>query len=180
MLSARNLKVGEIVYFVDQDGHGSSAKAKIVSIDGKKEGEVHFSGDELNVNVEVELLEDMEGVGNTEDIVNVNNQEVYKIIEGKTFQGEPVCYEHDCDIEYPYYCPTRDENCYGIELDDAPTKHEVLIPLDRVLKWLDSTFEDCRVEDEYREIMVRGLQSSYTSKEELKEDLIRLAETNNN
>ena len=117
MLSARNLKVGEIVYVFYEDGYGDCAKAKIVSINGKKEGEVHFSGDELNVNVEVELLEDMEGIGNTEDIVNVNNQEVYKIVEGKTFQGETVCYEHDCDIEYPYYCPTRDENLYEVELD---------------------------------------------------------------
>lgn len=114
-LSARTLSVGEEVYVVI-DGE-PICKAKIISIGGAKRGNVHFFGDELNVNVEIELMEDMEGIGNTEDILSVNNQDIYKIANGQTFQGEPVCYEHHLNLGYPYYCPTRDENLYGIELD---------------------------------------------------------------
>ena len=42
---------------------------------------------------------------------------VYQIAKGKTFRGKPVCWEHDEDIDYPFYCPEEDENCFHFELD---------------------------------------------------------------
>ena len=42
---------------------------------------------------------------------------VYQVAQGKTFRGEPVVYEHNVEIDYPFYCPAEDENCYYIELD---------------------------------------------------------------
>lgn len=42
---------------------------------------------------------------------------VYQLAAGKTFRGKPVCWEHDEEIDYPFYCPDEDENCYYFELD---------------------------------------------------------------
>ena len=52
---------------------------------------------------------------------------------------------------------------------------EKSISLNKVLNWLESRFEDERVLDEYRGIMVKGVQASYTTIEELKAELIELA-----
>ncbi len=52
---------------------------------------------------------------------------------------------------------------------------EKLIPLSCVLKWIESTLSDERVLDDYRGTMVRGVQASYTSIEELKEDITNIA-----
>lgn len=32
---------------------------------------------------------------------------------------EPVCYEHEDEIDYPYYSPYLDENLYGFEIKEA-------------------------------------------------------------
>lgn len=106
-LSARNLSVGEEVYVVI-DGE-LICKAEIVSFpSGKKEQ--HYAGDELNESVNVRSLD-------TNNVASIDNQDIYKIVPGKTFKGEEVCYEHNLEVDYPYYCPARDENCYEIELD---------------------------------------------------------------
>ena len=42
---------------------------------------------------------------------------VYQLAEGKTFHEKPVVYEHDVEIEYPFFCPAENENCYYCELD---------------------------------------------------------------
>ena len=42
---------------------------------------------------------------------------VYHPALGKTFRGEQVVYEHNEEIDYPFYCPSEDENCYYFELD---------------------------------------------------------------
>lgn len=52
---------------------------------------------------------------------------------------------------------------------------EKLISLNEVLNWIEAKFEDESVLDEYRGIMVRGVQASYTTIEELKAELIELA-----
>jgi len=125
MLSARNLSIGERVYVATEDYQ--QAVGKIVSIGDKKSGMVHFSGDELNVNVAVVLERDCEDVGAAGEVCNFNNQDIYKIARDRYFQGEDVCYEHHTDIEYPYYCPAFDENCYAIEtalLRNHDTKDE--------------------------------------------------------
>ena len=110
-LSTRNLCIGERVYVVPEDFHGSYAQATIISIDGKVKGEVHFAGDELNVSVNVVLLDDLRDIGKKGEIVNFNNQEIYKIVPNITDEsGNEMCYEHFSDIDYMYYCPARNEN----------------------------------------------------------------------
>jgi hypothetical protein len=52
---------------------------------------------------------------------------------------------------------------------------EKLISLNEVLNWIERRFEDESVLDEYRGIMVRGVQARYTTIEELKVELIELA-----
>lgn len=42
---------------------------------------------------------------------------VYQLAPGRTFFGEPVVWDHNEDIDYPYYCPAHDENCYAFELE---------------------------------------------------------------
>lgn len=51
---------------------------------------------------------------------------------------------------------------------------EKLISLNEVLNWIEAKFEDESVLDEYRGIMVRGVQARYTTIEELKAELIEL------
>lgn len=52
---------------------------------------------------------------------------------------------------------------------------EILISLSTVLKWIDDNLHDERVLDDYRGVMVRGVQSSYTSIQELKDSITELA-----
>ena len=52
---------------------------------------------------------------------------------------------------------------------------DTLIPLSIVLKWIDDNLHDERILDDYRGIMVRGVMSSYTSIEELKQDITNIA-----
>lgn len=47
--------------------------------------------------------------------------DLYKIAPGKTFRGAPVCWEHNSEIDYPYFCPDEYENCYSFELDGNNT-----------------------------------------------------------
>lgn len=43
---------------------------------------------------------------------------LYQIAEGKVCPrcGNPLCIEHNDEIDYPYFCPDCDENFYGIEV----------------------------------------------------------------
>ena len=43
---------------------------------------------------------------------------IYKYAFEKTCPkcGNPLCFEHNGDIDYPYFCPTCDENFYETEL----------------------------------------------------------------
>ena len=48
-------------------------------------------------------------------------EDCYQMVEGKTFHGEKICYEHckdELQSDYPYYCPEYDENVYEVELDN--------------------------------------------------------------
>lgn len=42
---------------------------------------------------------------------------VYQLAERRMFHGHPVVWEHDEEIDYPYFCPDLDENCYTVELE---------------------------------------------------------------
>ena len=78
-MKARTLNIGEIVCIII-DGEGFIGKGEIISINGETKSK-HFSGDELNENVEIKITEI--GVFNSEnqigDVVNVDNQFVYQI-----------------------------------------------------------------------------------------------------
>ena len=56
----------------------------------------------------------------TDEFSNSTNEtlvkDAYQIAQGRLFQGEFVCWEHN-DIDYPFYCPVREENVYHAELD---------------------------------------------------------------
>lgn len=42
---------------------------------------------------------------------------VYQVAKDRFFRGEPVVWDHNEEIDYPFYCPAEDENCYYCELD---------------------------------------------------------------
>lgn len=42
---------------------------------------------------------------------------IYKTVPGKTFQGFPICYEHqETEDRYDYYCPDLQQNCWETEI----------------------------------------------------------------
>lgn len=45
-----------------------------------------------------------------------------------------------------------------------------------ILRYLDEKFESADVVDDYRKVVVEGLQASYTNKEELRADVERIFE----
>jgi len=49
--------------------------------------------------------------------IEVAPSQCYQVAQGKTFYGEPVVYEHDVDLDYPFYCPARQVNVFHCELD---------------------------------------------------------------
>lgn len=52
----------------------------------------------------------------------VKQQNVYKINEKLTKLNQDkgtICYEHNKDLLYPYFCPEQDENYYNCELKQS-------------------------------------------------------------
>lgn len=45
---------------------------------------------------------------------------VYSVAQGYTFFGLRLVWEHDEEIDYPLYCPARDENVFMCEVDSKP------------------------------------------------------------
>lgn len=104
-MKARTLKIGDAVC-VYADGI-YEGKGEIISINGKAK-DVHFSGDELNVDVEIRI--DIVGDDSTSEVgefIHVNNQDVYQVVDGETYSGEIVCYDNDDESDYEYFCPAR-------------------------------------------------------------------------
>ena len=67
-----------------------------------------------------DILSDDNIVGYEQDGGGENEvfaEDVYQLAEGKTYQGEPVVWEHSEDIDYPLFCPAYGENYYYSELD---------------------------------------------------------------
>ena len=129
-MKARTLNIGEIVCIII-DGEGFIGKGEIISINGETKSK-HFSGDELNENVEIKITEI--GVFNSEnqigDVVNVDNQFVYQIAPNKSYCGHLVCYEHNIEeSDYDYYCPALDDGIDESELtDETQQEGEVEMP----------------------------------------------------
>lgn len=124
---ARTLKIGEIVC-VDID-NSYIGQGEIVSIDGKKK-DFHFSGDEMNVDVEVRIkvlnlniLVDDDSEMTLEGVYHFENQFIYQIAEGKTFESEFVCYENDDEDEYEYFAPIQGIVLNEDDLDGANERY---------------------------------------------------------
>lgn len=121
---ARTLHIGERVFGVLP--HGDYCIGNIVSINLDVRDK-YFSGVELNENVCIQLEDDFEDFGVRGEMINLNNQEIYQIVENKVAPNKDnaiVCYEchrDEIDGDYPYYCPEWCENLYEFEIEDKNT-----------------------------------------------------------
>ena len=125
-MKARTLKIGE---FVCVDIGEYIGQGEIVSIDGKKK-DFHFSGDEMNVDVEIrikvldsDILEDDDLDMKVDGVYHFENQCIYQIADGKTFESEFVCYENDDEIEYEYYSPIQGISLNEEDLDGSTERY---------------------------------------------------------
>jgi len=65
-----------------------------------------------------------------------------------------------------------DQTLYRIEERiEKPTVEQIKAT---VLRYLDEKFESAKVIDDYRDVVVEGLQARYTNKEELQADIERI------
>lgn len=104
------LKLAERVYDIDRN--------EWALIEAFPNGESTFVVTNKNRTVKVRLFP-FSGKGKSY-LTQVEN--CYQIAKGKTFQGETVCYEHlPTRNNYPYYCPSFEENLFEIELDEVPS-----------------------------------------------------------
>ena len=121
---ARTLKLNEIVYVVDEWAL-DVIKGKITAIDFIQK-DMHFSGDELNVDVEVEVTEVLSepcDVGVKEHI-HVSNQKIYQIVPDKHYHGDEVCYECNPDEDRgDYYAPITNDSIDEAFLDENQTEN---------------------------------------------------------
>lgn len=113
----RTLHIGERVYACES--HGDYGVGIILSIDNKKE-DYYFSGDELNVKVEIQLVTEY-GDLQPNDIITCNNQEIYQIVPNKVDCrcNAEICYEchrDEMEDDYPYFSPYLNENLFEIEI----------------------------------------------------------------
>lgn len=42
---------------------------------------------------------------------------VWQKARGRRYKGYPVVWEHNTDIDFPFFCPDLREHCYHVELD---------------------------------------------------------------
>ena len=121
IMVARTLKLNEIVYIVFEDGV-QLAKGRITAVDFKQR-DFHFSGDELNIDVEVEITETLSKPTDYRagEHIHVNNQEIYQIVPDKHFLGEEVCYEIEPDLYNDYYCPVMNSSFDENGFDESRT-----------------------------------------------------------
>lgn len=54
-----------------------------------------------------------EGEGETQ----ITALECYQIAGERWLRGKAVCWEHNEEIDYPFYCPEEEENCYHFEVE---------------------------------------------------------------
>jgi hypothetical protein len=118
---ARTLHIGERVFGVLP--HGDYCSGNIVTINFQKKDK-HFSGDELNEPVCIQLDDDFEEFGVRGEMINIDNQYIYQIVQNKVAPNKDnaiVCYEchrDEIDGDYPYYCPEWSENLYEFEVEE--------------------------------------------------------------
>ncbi len=42
---------------------------------------------------------------------------IWQVAKGRSFHGEKVCWEHTEGIDYPFYCPDSNINCFHFEVE---------------------------------------------------------------
>lgn len=88
---------------------------------------------------------------------------VYQVAQNRFFRGEPVVWDHNEEIDYPFYCPAEDENCYYCELEEHPTTPRGFFEITSVSKDdLDAAgFDTEDVDDGTMETIARKMSDAY-------------------
>lgn len=102
----RVFKIGEVVWYSEDHECGWG---KVGLIDRSDEFPEYNCSDEGGDILTIEK----EGGGEIE----CRPSNVYQVAQDRFFRGEPVVWDHNEEIGYPFYCPAEDENCYYCELD---------------------------------------------------------------
>ena len=108
--SARRIfSIGETVFYEDDHERGWG---KVILVNGEASYPQYIcsynAGDIITIQKE----------GCTSEIETTPDR-VYQLAPGRSFWGNPVVWEHHEDIDYPFYCPARDENCYHFEVENT-------------------------------------------------------------
>ena len=111
------LKVGEVVFDVNKMFFGiiTNLENGKATLEMNKDFVHNFDCLKENLeNFDCEIPED-EHVWETDDL-DALYQMAWGIVESQ--EEFPLCYEHNTDIDYPYYCPYLDENFYKFETNE--------------------------------------------------------------
>lgn len=100
----RILKIGERIWWEDDHMNGWGT---IALISGERDYPEYIVNDDEIVTIEKE----------TGGEIEVTANRVYQLAPGRYFWGEEVVWEHHEDIDYPFFCPERYENCYHFEVE---------------------------------------------------------------
>ena len=108
------LKVGEVVFDCDNMLFGIITEltpSKAV-LEMNKDFEHNFDCLEENLTMMDSEITEEEETWETDNLDSLY-QMAWDVLESQ--ERFPVCYEHQPDIDYPYYCPYINENLYSFE-----------------------------------------------------------------
>ena len=103
----RVFKIEEVVFYEDDYERGWG---KVVLIKGERDYPEEVCSDDYGDIITIQK----EG---SDSEIETTPSHVYQVAPGRFFFGEPVVWEHNEGIDYPFYCPGRDENCYHFEVE---------------------------------------------------------------
>ena len=103
----RVFRIGERVWY--EDDHERDW-GKVVLINGSDTLKVYPCSDDCGDILTIEKESGSE--------IETTPSRVFQIAQDFFFRGEPVVFEHNEEMDYPFYCPAEDENCYYFELDE--------------------------------------------------------------
>ncbi len=104
----RVFKIGEVVFF--EDDH-ESGWGRIVLINRTDKWKEDICGDDAGDILTIRK----EGCRSE---IETTPSRVYQVAQDRFFRGEPVCWEHNEGIDYPFFCPGENENCYHFEVEE--------------------------------------------------------------
>ena len=104
----RVFKIGERVWWEDDDMNGWGHIVLINRDASYPEYAVcDYAGDIITIEKE------------TGGEIETTPSRVYQLAPGRYFWGEAVVWEHNEEVDYPFYCPERQENCYHFEVETS-------------------------------------------------------------